>query len=83
MTIGDQHMDKKVSWTDWLGLVVAIGGLILAYISFKTQNEFARKTEISARQPLLNIELLRTDSNETYGLLLKNLGSGTAIIEDF
>lgn len=75
--------DKKSTITDWLGVLVAFGGLFIGWYSFNTQNEFARKTQIAAQQPLLNIEYLKNDSNENYGLLLKNIGAGTAIVEKF
>lgn len=76
-------MEKKGTLTDWLGVIVALGGLFIAWHSFEYQNEFARQTQIAAQQPLLNIEYLKADSNENYGFVLKNLGSGTAIIETF
>jgi len=75
--------EKKKLLIDWLGLIVAVVSLGLTGYIFQHSSKLNRDTEISQNRPLLNIEYFKNDSEEMYGLLVKNVGKGPAIIESF
>lgn len=88
--MNQQVKEEKVSKTKKvelfigvLGLLLAIASLLYTYFQFQSQLDFAKSTNIAQSKPHLTIEYNKTDSNKTKGMLLKNVGSGSAEIISF
>ena len=88
--MNQQVKEEKVSKTKKvelfigaLGLLLAIASLLYTYFQFQSQLDFAKSTNVAQSKPHLTIEYNKTDSNKTKGMLLKNVGSGSAEIVSF
>lgn len=86
----DNNGKKKTAFIDKAGLIIALISLALAWYGFdhsvkssEKQNEIAIEVEIAQHRPMLYMEFNKVDSYEDNGLVLKNIGNGTAIIKDY
>lgn len=72
----------KEKFLDIMALLIALAAFIVSFQQGNTQ----KKLEVLNKQPLLNIEFIKADSQVTApmkGFLLKNQGFGPAIITSF
>jgi hypothetical protein len=74
--IKDQIMKKFVDIT---AVVIATIAVVVSINQANTQ----KKLEIINKQPLLNIEFIKADSEIEKGFVLRNVGFGPAIIKSF
>ncbi len=72
--------DKAI---DIAALVVAVCAILVSIDTATRQDDLSIQSEKESHRPLLHIMFRKSDTNDMAGLMLKNLGRGTAEIKSF